>query len=201
MLCPAWVACSRSPVASPPEPISRIPHEPGSYLLVFRTDQQVERAVGRLGTRRFRRGWHVYAGSARAGLRARLGHHLSATRPIHWHVDVLHASAHLVEVWVAGGGERAECALAAALAALPGAERCVGFGSSDCRCPGHLLSFARRPPLATLWPGLVRLPVEGRPPAPNPRGAWGDTPHTPRDIDKGVGDRGDTPDPPAGERP
>jgi sugar fermentation stimulation protein A len=126
---------------------------------VLRTGRCFDLAVGRLGTRRFRRGWHVYAGSARAGLRARLRHHLAAARPVHWHVDALHAAAALDEVWVVVGTERVECALAAAVAALPGADRCAGFGSSDCRCPGHLVSFARRPSLAALWPGLTRLPL------------------------------------------
>ena len=155
-------------MASSPDAASGVPHEAGSYLLVLRADRRLDCAIGRLGTRQFRRGWHVYAGSARAGLHARLRHHLAPARPAHWHVDALHDSARLAEVWVALGGERIECALAVALAALPGAERCAGFGSSDCRCPGHLVSFARRPPLAGLWPGLRRLPLAAEPRAPIP---------------------------------
>jgi sugar fermentation stimulation protein A len=147
-------------VASPPDPLGHLPREPGSYLLVLRTGRRLDRVVGRLGTRRFRRGWHVYAGSARAGLRARLRHHLAGERPVHWHVDVLRKAARLVELWVVVGNERVECALAAALATLPSAERCAGFGSSDCCCPGHLVSFARRPPLVALWPGLTRVPLQ-----------------------------------------
>jgi Uri superfamily endonuclease len=113
--------------------------------------------IGRLGSRDFAPGWHVYAGSARRGLRARLRHHLEPARPAHWHVDALRRQGRLAELWIALGSERIECALAAALAALPDARRCRGFGSSDCRCPGHLVSFAHRPPLATVWPGLQRL--------------------------------------------
>lgn len=134
-----------------------LPAEPGSYLLVLRTQRPLELTIGRLGTRRFLPGWHVYVGSARRGLRARLRHHLEPGRPAHWHVDALRRASRLAEVWVVPGRERRECSLATALAALPGAVRCAGFGSSDCRCPGHLVSFARRPALATLCPDLTRL--------------------------------------------
>ncbi|HZS00841.1 MAG TPA: GIY-YIG nuclease family protein [Chloroflexota bacterium] len=146
-----------------PDPDGDVPPDPGSYLLVFRLDQPVELAIGCLGLRSFGRGWHVYAGSARGGLRARLRHHLAPGRPVRWHVDALRGAARLVELWVALGGEPIECALAAALAQQPGAKRCPGFGSTDCRCPGHLISFARRPRLAMLWPGLTRLPLASRP--------------------------------------
>jgi Uri superfamily endonuclease len=132
---------------------------PGSYLLVIRTRTRLDLAVGRLGRRQLPRGWHVYVGRARRGLRARLTHHLAAGRPLRWHIDYLRQAGQVVEVWAAVGEAAQECALAQAVAALPGAQRWPGFGSSDCRCPGHLISFARRPPLGTLWPGLALLPL------------------------------------------
>jgi Uri superfamily endonuclease len=135
---------------------------PGSYLLVIRTDAPLDLAVGRLGQRTFPRGWHVYAGSALGGLHGRLKHHLDSERPLHWHVDVLRHAGRVSAVWLVEGPERRECALARAVAALPGAQLCSGFGSSDCRCPGHLVSFARAPRLAGVWPGLVRLPLGAR---------------------------------------
>lgn len=131
--------------------------QPGSYLLVIRTDAPLELRVGRLGSRAFPPGWHVYAGSALRGLRARLRRHLRATAPIHWHVDSLRAAGRLHEVWAVAGAERLECALARAVAALPGGRLCRGFGSSDCRCPGHLVSFEARPRLEGVWPGLARV--------------------------------------------
>ena len=143
-------------------PCSRAQDPPGSYPLVIRTDRRLDLAVGRLGRRTFPQGWHIYAGSARRGLRARLKHHLAEERPVHLHVDVLRHAGRVAEVWVVAGDEPQECALARAAAALPGAQRCPGFGSSDCRCPGHLVSFGCRPPLGTLWPGLVRLSLPRR---------------------------------------
>jgi Uri superfamily endonuclease len=53
-------------------------------------------------------------------------------------------------------GSRLECALAESVARLPGARRWRRFGSSDCRCAGHLASFARPPRLDLVWPGLAR---------------------------------------------
>jgi Uri superfamily endonuclease len=132
---------------------------PSSYLLVIRTRVRLDLAVGRLGRRTFARGWHVYAGSARRGLGARLLHHLAPARPVRWHVDVLRQAGEIAEVWAVVGAEPGECALARAVVGLPGATLARGFGSSDCRCPGHLVSFRRRPPLCGLCPGLIRLPL------------------------------------------
>ncbi|MBI4494211.1 MAG: GIY-YIG nuclease family protein [Chloroflexi bacterium] len=131
--------------------------QPGSYLLVICTESRLELPVGRLGQRAFPSGWHVYAGSALRGLSARLRHHLSPNRAVRWHVDYLHQAGRLAQVWVVPGAERRECALARALASLPGGQLCPGFGSSDCRCPGHLVSFPASPRLDELWPGLEQV--------------------------------------------
>lgn len=139
-----------------------IPTDPGCYLLVIRADRLVALTVGRLGPRTFPRGWHVYVGSARRGLRARLRHHIQPDRPAHWHVDGLRRAGRLTEIWLLPGPEAPECALAGALAALPGGRRSPSFGSSDCRCPGHLVSFTRKPLLGALWPGLTRLRAQPR---------------------------------------
>src|SRR5262249_26257443 len=140
-----------------PESPPALPTVPGSYLLVIRTPARLDLAVGRLGQRTFPRGWHVYAGSARGGLAGRLRHHLADDRPAHWHVDVLRQAGTVAEVWVVAGRAPLECALARAVAALPGARLSPRFGSSDCRCHGHLVSFSRQPPLAGVWPGLAMI--------------------------------------------
>jgi sugar fermentation stimulation protein A len=134
-----------------------LPTGPGSYLLVLRTTARLDLTIGRLGQRTFPRGWHVYAGSARGGLAGRLRHHLAGDRPAHWHVDALRQAGTVAAVWTVAGRAPLECALARAVAALPGARLSPRFGSSDCRCPGHLVSFARRPALAGVWPGLAMI--------------------------------------------
>jgi len=158
-----WTCAPGPPSPMRPEPPTTalaLPTVPGSYLLVIRTAARLDLAVGRLGPRTFPRGWHVYAGSARGGLAGRLRHHLAGDRPVHWHVDVLRQAGTVAEVWVVADRAPLECALARALAALPGARLSPRFGSSDCRCAGHLVSFNRRPALGGVWPGLARLGLD-----------------------------------------
>jgi len=80
-----------------------------------------------------------YVGSALGpgGLRARLARHASPSPRKHWHIDFLLPHARVTGALVVESPERIECALASWLAEL--ADSCVpGFGSSDCRCEGHL---------------------------------------------------------------
>jgi Uri superfamily endonuclease len=98
-------------------------------------------------------GYYAYVGSAlgAGGLAARIGHHLVRKGRPHWHIDALCAHASPVAAWYAIGPERRECAWAKALSALDGASLpAQGFGSSDCRCPTHLIHFSCRPDSPTL---------------------------------------------------
>ncbi|MAG36302.1 MAG: hypothetical protein CL878_08665 [Dehalococcoidia bacterium] len=115
-------------------------------------------------------GWYAYVGSARGpgGLQARLRHHLRPpTRP-HWHIDYLRLTgASVVDTLTLPDGPGAtrnwprECDLATELGARTGGRRWPPrFGSSDCRCAGHLIHW-REPPasLETLCLGSQgRLP-------------------------------------------
>lgn len=101
-------------------------------------------------------GRYVYVGSAHGpgGLRARLGRHLRGDGRPHWHIDVLRAAARVegYAYWTRDGVT--ECALAQALASLPGASIPLPhFGASDCRtgCPAHLVALPDRRPLAEMW--------------------------------------------------
>ena len=132
----------------------------GTYALVMALEDQAAIAVGRLGLLAFRRGYYLYAGSARGGLDQRVGRHLRREKRLRWHVDYLLQRAEVVEVWYALGEERRECAWAAAARDMRRAQVIApGFGSSDCRCPSHLLYYARRPSFALF---RRRLGEEGR---------------------------------------
>ncbi|MDD1657730.1 MAG: GIY-YIG nuclease family protein, partial [Methanomicrobiales archaeon] len=104
-----------------------------------------EVAVGSLGTLRFRRGWHLYVGSALGpgGLARVERHHRlhrNRDRSPRWHIDylLLSLSFRLRSVLLATTGEDLECRLAETL----GPPLVPGFGCSDCTCPSHL--FFRR---------------------------------------------------------
>ncbi|MGA2934541.1 MAG: GIY-YIG nuclease family protein [Methanomicrobiales archaeon] len=112
----------------------------GVYALLFR-NRSCSLPVGSLGEIRFRRGWHIYVGSARGpGGFARVARHrrlaLSRDRPATWHVDHLLLSPPFILRHVVCGstGEDLECALARLL----GSGAIPSFGSSDCTCGSHL---------------------------------------------------------------
>jgi Uri superfamily endonuclease len=101
--------------------------------------------VGALGALTLERGWYAYVGSAARAREARVARHLASEKPRRWHADYLFAAFPAAHAWLVDGAV-GECELAAALAALPGAERRPRrFGSGDCRCAGHLVRFTRRP--------------------------------------------------------
>lgn len=114
----------------------------GSYCLVVRLDHCCQIRVGALGWFDFPAGWYMYAGSAQGsgGLQARLARHSRADKRPHWHIDYLLSEGTLETTWQMVSPERLECAWAKAMVELPEARiPARGFGSSDCRCPSHLI--------------------------------------------------------------
>ncbi|MEE8442958.1 MAG: GIY-YIG nuclease family protein [Dehalococcoidia bacterium] len=114
------------------------PRFPGVYVLLLGLEKDTPIPVGRLGTSIFPKGWYAYVGSAMGGLSGRIRHHRRQAHPRpHWHIDYLVPHCALSAVLAARTSERLECDLAALLAerfsVIP------RFGSSDCRCLGHLL--------------------------------------------------------------
>lgn len=119
--------------------------EGGSYALVVDLPHAVALAIGRGKPTSLLPGRLVYCGSALAGLRARIDRHRRTEKRRHWHVDYLLEHGLLAEVWIARSPERLECLLADHLDRFPqGALAIPRFGSSDCRCPGHLVRWYDR---------------------------------------------------------
>jgi len=116
----------------------------GSYLLLLelRRDRRIE--VGRLGRLSFRRGWHIYVGSAMLGLTARLARHVRHRKRLHWHIDHLRAVADAAIPLPIRSSRREECDLAADLSGLFDRGP-IGFGCSDCGCPTHLFHSPANP--------------------------------------------------------
>jgi Uri superfamily endonuclease len=128
--------------------------------LLLKLDKQERVTVGKLGAFDFPAGYYLYVGSALGpgGLRARLARHQRDSessshsspsqtgKKLHWHIDYLLQRAQLIEVWSATSEERLECKWAEVARGLSGAQVPVrGFGSSDCRCPAHLIHFSTCP--------------------------------------------------------
>jgi sugar fermentation stimulation protein A len=113
----------------------------GVYIAVFRVDRRLRTRVGHLGGCTFKRDVYLYVGSAQRNLRARLARHARRDKPLRWHIDFLSAQAIMLGAAMYPGPKSRECELADWLrgrlaTAIP------RFGSSDCRCPGHLF-YAR----------------------------------------------------------
>lgn len=120
--------------------------EKGTYALLLALEKETSIAVGRLGTFTFPRGYYIYVGSAQGGLYARVKRHLKGEKRLRWHIDYLLESARVVEVWYALEDESQECFWRQVAQEMPQSEiPAPGFGSSDCRCPSHLIYFPSRP--------------------------------------------------------
>ena len=125
--------------------------DPGTYALVLALPVESRLQVGKLGTCLFPAGYYLYLGSALGGLAGRLGRHLRRDKKPRWHIDYLLPHCNLVEVWHVMSEERLECLWRQAAQAMPGARILApGFGSSDCRCPSHLI-YLPTPPAFDLF--------------------------------------------------
>ena len=112
----------------------------GGYVLLLRLEHAGQIQVGKLGVFDFSPAHYLYFGSALGGLASRIQRHESTQKKLHWHIDYLTATARVEQVWWAPGRERWECLWAQAAMAVPELSLpAPGFGSSDCRCPSHLV--------------------------------------------------------------
>ena len=150
----------------------------GSYLLSVFLARPRRLTIGRKGTFDFSAGHYLYCGSALNGLEARISRHLRPDKKLHWHIDYLVAEASILEVWWKEGSDRLECTWSEAIATHGGQVAVGGFGSSDCRCPTHLLWLETREKLdrvhAAAFPGGLtgRLVVNEMGENENSPGYW-----------------------------
>lgn len=130
----------------------------GCYLLVIKLDGACLLSLGRRSVS-LSAGFYGYVGSAQRALAARLARHrrpLSAKKS-RWHIDGLLAHGRLEATLVWPLSRPGECWLAGRLLREPGVKLAARrFGSSDCRCPGHLVAFAKPPDLEAIK--RIRLP-------------------------------------------
>lgn len=131
----------------------------GSYVLLIHLAGSVSLTVGRLGRFYFPAGYYIYFGSALGGLEARIGRHLRQHKKTHWHIDWLTAVGNLVQVWWTENVRRNECTWARTALGLEEVSiPARGFGSSDCRCPSHLVHVTTRKRAEALRRSLLPEP-------------------------------------------
>ena len=136
----------------------------GVYTLVIHLPRELDVRIGRLGTRRLKRGFYTYTGSALgmgpASLPGRVMRHLRGFKAKLWHIDYLLASrgVYVMRVVAAETATNTECTTNLSLKSELNAEVPVpGFGSSDCRagCGSHLLYLGTRDPVNAI-PDIYR---------------------------------------------
>ena len=106
-----------------------------SYLLEIENNKERRINIGCLGKLNFKKGFYIYVGSAKKNLLSRIRRHFSKEKKIFWHIDYFlkEEGVEIKKVWKAS---LEECKIARVLS-LSG--RVIkNFGSSDCKCGGHL---------------------------------------------------------------
>ncbi len=127
----------------------------GAYLLLIRLEKDQTITAGRLGRQPFKRGYYVYAGSAKQNLSKRVTRHTRKRKKKRWHIDYLVEKAARITPVPVISTDDLECELAGRLDQIAGLP-VKGFGSSDCRCSGHLFYFAENPLEDPLFIDLVQ---------------------------------------------
>jgi sugar fermentation stimulation protein A len=105
---------------------------------MLNTNQRIQ--AGKLKQTEFEPGIYLYIGSARNGLLGRIARHLRSKTKIFWHIDYFLQKARIEEIWVRNGYFD-ECQILSEVknsiknSCFPSKK----FGSTDCRCPSHLI--------------------------------------------------------------
>ena len=110
----------------------------GVYILLISVTENISVRIGALGEVSFEKGLYAYIGSAQNSLENRVERHLRRVKKKFWHIDYLLGvnQTEIIEVFYKKAGRLEECKIAERLSkvAIP----IQGFGSSDCKCKGHL---------------------------------------------------------------
>jgi sugar fermentation stimulation protein A len=112
-----------------------------AYLL---GDCEIE--IGRLGSFHFPSGFYVYTGSGLSSLEGRIGRHLGKEKKNKWHIDYFLERAAPVAFLPLTSSEQSECEINS-MFLQKGEVVAIGFGSSDCKCPSHLVYVGDYPHL------------------------------------------------------
>jgi len=128
----------------PWEKIDREAKDCGSYIVVLRLDGDKHIEIGELGTIFFRKGYYLYAGSAKRGLTKRIERHQRLRKNLFWHIDYLREETSFCRALPVRTSEDLECSIAGSLKEIADGP-VKGFGSSDCRCESHLFWMENDP--------------------------------------------------------
>jgi Uri superfamily endonuclease len=112
----------------------------GLYQLLIYLPKDSSIVIGKKGKFRFPKGYYIYTGSAKNGLKARVRRHLRKEKKRFWHIDYLLDHAEVLQVFLFPHDTLDECSLSKKILTRKEAKVIVPrFGASDCNCPAHLV--------------------------------------------------------------
>tara|TARA_B100001971_G_C18232042_1_gene564552 strand:- start:688 stop:1047 length:360 start_codon:yes stop_codon:yes gene_type:complete len=100
--------------------------------------------VGKRGSVDFKKGYYCYVGSALNNLSKRVERHKRKEKKIRWHIDYLLKHAKVIGVKMIKTNKKIECSVNNKVSDVS-TQVIDSFGSSDCRCKGHLHYFDKNP--------------------------------------------------------
>ena len=120
----------------------------GSYILIIKVKEDLNLKIGKLGKLNFKKGFYCYVGSAlgkSANLENRLRRHFKKKKRIRWHIDYLlsNPKVSIEGALIFPSKVKNECKISR-IVEKQANFTVKNFGSSDCKCKGHLHWFKRK---------------------------------------------------------
>ncbi len=117
----------------------------GVYQLLIHLKKDINIYIGNKGRNTFPKGYYIYTGSAKNGLRSRIKRHLRKEKKLFWHIDYFLRYGKIVDIFLYQN-EKTECRINQRVLSQKNAKIIMPkFGSSDCRCKTHLIYFKTKP--------------------------------------------------------
>jgi len=116
----------------------------GIYILLTRLRNSKKIKTGKIKYMIFQRGYYCYVGSALNNLDKRLKRHLTKHKKMRWHIDYFLRHAEIIGVKVKITNKKEECDVNKKIGHIS-LKTIHKFGSSDCKCQGHLHYFKKNP--------------------------------------------------------
>ncbi|WP_198002061.1 GIY-YIG nuclease family protein [Caldivirga maquilingensis] len=136
--------------------------ERGTYVLILKVSAPVSVKVASLGWVTLSEGYYAYVGSAKVGVKTRVGRHLRLVRlktgKLRWHLDYILVNNSVEPYSIIYVNESfIEHEVAQALLECRDTEVAArGFGSSDCNCVSHFFKLKTNQDPSLLVASLIR---------------------------------------------
>lgn len=118
----------------------------GIYSILMELREAKEIGVGKLGSFLFPPGYYIYTGRAMRNLTARIRRHKREEKKLFWHIDYFLNHSLVKALLIIPIEIDLECLLNRQIMGIERARVIAPrFGSSDCRCPSHLIFFSEPP--------------------------------------------------------